>query len=119
MPFQRNPVRSIYKIPACRKDGEYFQTLLRKPGMAIERIISFGQRTPPGVWLSQAQDEWVMLLSGSATLTFWKDNKRLLKPGDYLYIPAGLRHRVERTHPKKPSVWLALHVGVSKKAAHV
>jgi cupin 2 domain-containing protein len=34
---------------------------------------------------------------------------RLLRPGDYLLIPAYRRHRVEWTDPTQPTVWLALH----------
>ncbi len=102
--------QNIFRIPCCKKNTEYFETLLRKAPARLERIISFGQQTPRGKWLRQANDEWVMLCSGSATLTLWKQKRILLKPGDYVFIPAGLRHRVERTHCHKPSVWLALHV---------
>ena len=102
-------VCNIFKVPSCKKGSECFEPLLRTPYLTLERIVSFGQRTPPGRWLRQARDEWVILLSGSATLVFWGRQMRAMKPGDYVFIPAGLRHRLERTHPKKPSVWLALH----------
>ena len=52
-----------------------------------------------------------MLLTGGAGLRFDGETKvRELKPGDYLHIPAHVRHRVEWTHPSEPTVWLAVHV---------
>jgi cupin 2 domain-containing protein len=29
--------------------------------------------------------------------------------GDYVFIPARKRHRVEWTEPQQPTVWLAVH----------
>lgn len=89
---------------------EIFETLLEKPGVKIERIISSGQATPAGEWYDQAGDEWVVLLSGSATLMIeGETSPRRLAAGDYLLLPAGCRHRVEWTDPEVKSVWLAVH----------
>ena len=33
----------------------------------------------------------------------------LLGPGDHVLIPAGARHRVERTSAEPPAVWLAVY----------
>ena len=35
---------------------------------------------------------------------------RELKPGDYVHIPAHVRHRLEWTHTEQPTIWLAVHV---------
>ena len=52
----------------------------------------------------------MVLLSGSAGLLFAGETEiRVLRPGDYLLIPAHCRHRVEWTDPVRPTVWLALH----------
>ena len=110
MRIGKKVVHNIFEPAPGRKELEHVDRLLNRPHVSLERIVSNGQRTPRGLWLSQPRDEWVVLLSGSARLTFWKDKKCLMKPGDYVYIPAGLHHRIERTHPKRPSVWLALHV---------
>ncbi|MDB5688244.1 MAG: cupin [Sphingomonas bacterium] len=59
----------------------------------------------------QAWDEWVLLVSGSAGLTFDGAAERTLVPGDCLAIPAGTRHRVAWTDPGGPTVWLAVHLG--------
>jgi len=94
---------------------EIFETLLEKPGIKIERIISSGQATPPGEWYDQTGDEWVVLLSGSATLLIEGEiSPRRLAPGDYLLLPAGCRHRVEWTDPEVKSVWLAVHFDTNR-----
>lgn len=91
-------------------DQEHFEVLLKRPGLHIERIVSMGQASPEGFWYDQPQDEWVVLLTGSAGLRFDGESEaRKLKPGDWLHIPAHVRHRVEWTDAVQPSVWLAVH----------
>ncbi len=89
---------------------EVFETLLDKEHIKIERIISTGQSTPVGEWYNQERDEWVVMLTGSAGLSF-KSQKgiRVLKPGDYLLIPAHTMHRVEWTDSREKTIWLAVH----------
>lgn len=85
---------------------EEFYPLLTSPAFKLEKIVSYGQITPEGQWYDQDNDEWVMLLKGSATLRF--DSQRLsLQAGDFLTIPAHVRHRVEEC--SDDAVWLALH----------
>ena len=89
---------------------EIFEILLETGHFRLERIVSGGQATPPGEWYDQDSHEWVALLSGSAGLRFEDEPEpRVLRPGDYLLIPARRRHRVEWTDPEAPTVWLALH----------
>ncbi len=90
--------------------GEIFEILLEAGNFRLERIVSHGQATPPGEWYDQDTHEWVALLSGAAGLRFEDEAApRVLRPGDYLLIPAHRRHRVEWTDPEAPTVWLALH----------
>ena len=78
--------------------------------MRIERIVSTGQTTAPAQWYDQPGDEWVVLLSGRATLR-WEDGALCeLAPGGWLLIPAHVRHRVEATSMDPPCVWLAVNV---------
>lgn len=94
--------------------SEQFEGLLHTESCRLERIVSSGQATPAGEWYDQGWDEWVVLLQGRATLRFaGEDAARLLNPGDYVFIPAHCRHRVEHTSEKPPAVWLALHLGGS------
>ncbi len=91
--------------------AERFDILLQTGGCRLERIISIGHATPPGEWYDQDGDEWVALLQGQAKLRFAEDDAaRLLTPGDYVWIPAHCRHRVEWTSEDPPAVWLALHL---------
>ena len=79
--------------------------------MRLERIVSSGHATAPGEWMDQAWDEWVLLVSGRAGLTLEGSEPLTLSPGDHLLIPAHRRHRVDFT--ETPTVWLAVHLGVS------
>ena len=89
---------------------EQFTELLSTAHVRIERIVSFGQASPPGFWYDQDQAEWVILLTGSARLLFEGETAaRQLQPGDYLRIPPHVRHRVEWTDDGRATVWLAVH----------
>lgn len=90
---------------------ERFDDLLRRPGVRIERIVSAGQATPPGQWLEQAWDEWVLLIAGAALLETESGGSIRLEPGDHRLIPAGQRHRVAWTDADRPTVWLTVHIG--------
>ncbi|RTL78605.1 MAG: cupin domain-containing protein [Hyphomicrobiales bacterium] len=105
------------KIPQ-RLAEEEFTVLAEFPSARIERIVSTGQASPPGFWCDQEQTEWVVLLSGSAGLLFeGEDAPRILRPGDYVEIPARRRHRVEWTDATQPTVWLAVHVNAQLDAS--
>lgn len=97
-------------LPAGVETMERIEKFIDHPAARIERIVSTGQASPEGFWYDQPQDEWVLLLSGSAGMRFADEMAvRELRPGDWLLIPAGCRHRVEWTDAGQPSVWLAVH----------
>jgi cupin 2 domain-containing protein len=103
-------IKNIFSPPADSAK-EIIESLLETRSFKLERIISTGQATPRGEWYDQERDEWVVLLSGAAGLLFEGEAEALvLKPGDYIFIPARRKHRVEWTLPGTPTVWLALHV---------
>ncbi|WP_422003486.1 cupin domain-containing protein [Reyranella sp.] len=93
------------------RDGaeEFVEPLVARGGVRIERIVSTGQASPPGFWYDQDEDEFVVLLAGAARLRFADDRILDLKPGDWVEIPAHVRHRVEETQAEPPTVWLAVH----------
>jgi cupin 2 domain-containing protein len=96
-------------IPDSIQD-EIYETLLKTGQFRLERIISSGQKTPPGEWFDQEMNEWVLLLKGNAGLLFEGEQESLvMHPGDYVHIPAHCRHRVEWTDAEQVTVWLALH----------
>lgn len=89
---------------------ELIEVLAKGRDVKVERIVSRGHTTPEGEWYDQEQDEWVVLLSGAATLIIEGRQEPLsMKPGDHILLPAHLRHRVEWTDPDQDSVWLAVH----------
>ncbi|MBA3034648.1 MAG: cupin [Gammaproteobacteria bacterium] len=97
-------------LPAHTETAEQFETLLAKPGLRIERIVSTGQASPPGFWYEQSDAEWVLLLKGSAGIRYADEAAvRALQPGDWLHIAPRRRHRVEWTAKDEATVWLALH----------
>ena len=106
-------IGSLFTDVRDRLDAERFDQLLKVGNVRIERIVSTGQTTPSGEWFDQAWDEWVLVVSGAADILLAHESTpRALKPGDYLFIPAHVRHRVTFTDPKRPTIWLAVHIDV-------
>jgi cupin 2 domain-containing protein len=96
-------------VPASLPD-ELSEDLLSGGEFQLRRIVSLGHATPAGEWYDQEDDEWVVLLCGSAGLRIERDpDVRVLQPNDWLLLPAHVRHRVEWTDDTRPTVWLALH----------
>ena len=90
--------------------NEIVTTIVSGDHVRIERIVSLGHSSPADFWYDQDQHEWVLLLQGAARLQF-EGRSQELKPGDYVNIPAHIRHRVEWTTPAEPTVWLAVYYG--------
>ncbi len=100
---------NIYSDIPDRVPGEIFETLAESGKMRVERIISDSHGSPESFWYDQDENEWVLLLKGSAALRFEeKEGLVLLEPGDWVDIAAHVRHRVEWTDPKQKTVWLAV-----------
>lgn len=101
---------NLFRALSAARRGEQVDVLAETASLRIERIISQGQVTPPGQWYDGERDEWVAVLAGAARLRFEGEAApRALAPGDWLRIPAHVRHRVEWTDPTVPTVWLAVH----------
>ena len=86
-------------------EGERFETLLRHRNLVVERIISSAAISPSEY--VQTQDEWVVLLRGEAELLV-AGKSITLGSGDYLFLPAGTPHTVERV--SAGALWLAVHL---------
>jgi cupin 2 domain-containing protein len=87
---------------------EVFQTIKETNNVRIERIISKGQVSPKDFWYDQEENEWVILLKGSARLLFEDGELVELNSGDYLNIPANKKHRVEWTSKDSETIWVAV-----------
>jgi cupin 2 domain-containing protein len=104
-------VNLLFPLPDARV-RERVDVLTTHAGLRIERIVSFGQASPPGFWYDQPEGEWVLLLAGAASLRFADETDvRFLRPGDWLDIAPHRRHRVDWTAPNTPTVWLAIYYG--------
>ncbi len=100
---------NLFKMPDILPGEELFETLIPDRGILIERIISTGKASPEGFWYQQERDEWVVLLQGRAKLAWEKGKTMELKAGDWVFIPAHERHRVESTSQEPACIWLAVH----------
>lgn len=95
---------------------ELSEVLLRADGVRVERIVSRGHNSPDGFWDEQLEDEFVVLVDGQATLQIdGEDAPRALSRGDWILLPAGLRHRVEWTTPERDTIWLAVFTPASPR----
>jgi cupin 2 domain-containing protein len=87
--------------------GEDALNLLDNGHVKISRIVSHSFDSPENFWYDQADDEWVIVLRGSAALEFAGGEIVELAEGDYLTIERHVKHRVARTSAE--TVWLAVH----------
>jgi cupin 2 domain-containing protein len=96
-------------LPSAALADEQFATILQRPGLRIERIVSTGQASPENFWYDQEEGEWVVLLQGEAKLRFADEaDARHLRAGDCIDIAAHRQHRVDWTTPDGATVWLAV-----------
>jgi len=103
------PTNIFTHIPS-RLPEELVEIIQTGDRVRIERIVSRGHASPKGFWYDQDDHEWVLVLTGAATLLIeGQPDPVRLRPGDYLNIPAHTRHRIENTDPKQETVWLAIH----------
>ncbi|MFL9916519.1 cupin domain-containing protein [Paraburkholderia fungorum] len=101
---------NLFDFGAPKGPGEQLDSLVEQHGVSIERIVSRGHVSPPDFWYDSPRAEWVVLLSGAATLEFEGDPQpHPMKPGDHVLIEAHCRHRVAWTSGTEPSVWLAVY----------
>ena len=100
MTFRRGRLSDAGAAPAA---GEVVERVFERAGVAIEHILSGTLDAP--VPYRQDEDEWVVLLTGSARLRIGGERIELTA-GDWLLLPAGVDHELEQTEPG--SRWLAV-----------
>lgn len=96
---------SLLPAGAAPAVGERFEELFAHRNLVIEQIVS--SDAPDPVEYVQAQDEWVVVLSGEAKVAI-AGGVEELGAGDWLFLPAGAAHRVLST--AAGTVWLAVHL---------
>ncbi len=77
----------------------------------VERIVSNGQISPAGFWYDQGEDEWVAVLQGEGHIQYENGEVTVLRTGDWILLPAGMRHRVSYTSQVPPCIWLCVFSG--------
>jgi cupin 2 domain-containing protein len=92
--------------------GEDHEVLARVGDVVVEQILS-GELAEPAHFVSD-DHEWVVVVRGAARLT-GGDEVFDLAEGDWLEIPAGVPHVLERTEPG--TVWVAVHVPPARSGA--
>lgn len=97
------------QFPSDSSSPEIFQRFFETGNLVIERITSNGQITKKDEWLEENFNEWVMLLQGESKIKFNTGEEYNIRNGDYLFIPANTKHRVEYTSLKPECIWLAIH----------
>ena len=90
---------------AAPPSGESISVLAGGPGWRVEQLLTGALPGPIEDRLDH--DEWVVVLSGSATLDVDGD-VITMTAGDWVLLRAGVPHRVLTTEP--PTSWLAVHV---------
>src|SRR3954470_15968012 len=85
--------------------GEQTVELARVRNAMIEEIVS--GTVDAAVEYRQEHDKWVVVISGNAVLDVDGETVELSR-GDWLLLPAGMRHRV--LHAETGTQWLAVHV---------
>ncbi len=100
--FEDLPEEGVVEV--IEKIAEFAQGAVR-----IERIVSRGQASDEDFWYEQEEHEWVMLIRGQARLMIESREEAFeMKAGDYIELPAKLRHRVESV--SQDAFWLAVCV---------
>ena len=94
---------NIYEIKEPERGEESFFTLHQTSTLKIEAIRS--RLNIPGAKYNQEEDEWVVLVRGSATMEIEGVNTSL-KEGDSIFLPHGTRHQVLST--SDDAVWIGV-----------
>lgn len=92
----RHKLRNLFSTSGIEtREREFSELILSADGeFKMERILSFGNPSPEGFWYNQTEDEWVLLLKGSAKVEFDNGDIVDMVEGDYIVIMAGMKHRV-------------------------
>jgi cupin 2 domain-containing protein len=102
-------VKNIFEDIPEKADKEFLEILFQNDSVKLERIVSRGHSSPKIFWYDQDKNEFVLLISGNATIAFDDGSIIKINPGDFFIIPANKKHRVEYTDPKEKSIWLTAY----------
>lgn len=101
-------IENVFQNIPANLPNELFETLLNSEHVKIERIVSKGHKSPQDFWYDQDQSEWILILKGEAKVRIANNETTHLRSGDYVNIPAHIKHRVEWTSTTSDTIWLAI-----------
>ena len=107
MAVENVPTNLFSKIPNTLPE-EVMEDLVNTSQIRIERILSHGHASPDEGWYEQEEHEWVLVVQGEAVLRYEDETEQRLGVGDYVNIPAGVKHRVAWSDPEQVTIWLAV-----------
>lgn len=99
---------NIFSKPSKIQNNEGLDILYYSRNTRIERIVSIGHVSPEGFWYNQSEDEFIILVQGSAKLKFEDEEEITLNAGDSLLIPASTKHRVTYTSSEPQCIWICV-----------
>ncbi len=99
---------NIFSKKINSQSDEVADTLYFSQNTKVERIISMGHKSPDGFWYNQSEDEFVILVQGSAKLEFENNEEICLEKGDSLLIPAYKKHRIIYTSINPQCIWICI-----------
>jgi cupin 2 domain-containing protein len=99
---------NVFDLIPENLDSEVLEDIVNSDNVRIERIVSRGHASPESGWYDQDENEWVIVLKGSAKLVFDDGADVCLEAGHYINIPAHKKHRVAWTDPDVVTIWLAI-----------
>jgi len=102
-------MKNLYRNIESHIPKEQFDSLVESDNVQIERIVSKGHTSPGQGWYDEQRNEFVLVLKGAARLEFDDGREVEMRPGDWLEIPAHVKHRVAWTDESQETVWLAVH----------
>jgi cupin 2 domain-containing protein len=91
------------KLPPL--EDEIFEVLHKQKGIKISHIISSSKLK--SIEYDQEEDEFVLLLEGEALLEI-EGKEKMIKKGEYLFLPAHTKHKVLEV--KQNTHWLAIYI---------
>ena len=102
-------LKNIFEDIPANMPEELIEIITETDKIRMERIVSRAHSSPPDFWYDQEGNEYVILLKGKAGLALEnRDDFIVMKPGEYLNIPAHVRHRVEWTDPEGDTIWVVI-----------
>src|SRR3972149_5495898 len=92
-------LENVFDLIAQQDTLETVGPVVDTKNVRVEVIRSIKPNNPQSGWYDQNEDEFVMVIKGSAELEFQNgaENQTVqMRGGDYMTIPAHLKHRVTK-----------------------